>query len=139
VNINSLISDFPDFPAQVFSGGPVQRDTVHYLHTAGEIVDGAQQIAKGIYWGGDFDKLKFLITSEVISPHDIRFYLGYSGWGQGQLAEEMQTYNSWIIANGDPNYVFYDSEKTDLWKQVLDHKGNAYSIISTMPDQNWVN
>ncbi|MBX2846245.1 MAG: YqgE/AlgH family protein [Saprospiraceae bacterium] len=139
VNISSLISGFPKFPAQVFAGGPVQRDTVHYLHTVGEIIDGAKEIAKGIYWGGDFEKLKFLIQSEVISPHDIRFYLGYSGWGEGQLKEEREIYKSWIVADSDPNYVFYNTDKVNLWEQVLQHKGDTFSVISTMPDQNWEN
>ncbi len=139
VNINSLIEDFPEFPAPVFAGGPVQQDTIHYLHTVGDVLDDSQKIADGIYWGGDFEKLRILIQQEYVSPHDIRFYVGYSGWGEGQLEEEMKEYNSWIIADGDPNYVFYNNSKVDLWQQVLQHKGDNYSVISQMPDQNYLN
>ena len=58
VNINNLISEFPKCAAGVFSGGPVQPDTIHYIHTAGDVLEGSQKIINGVYWGGDFEQLK---------------------------------------------------------------------------------
>ncbi len=129
MNIKSLISDFPNCPAQVFMGGPVQKDMVHYIHTAGEILDGSQEILPGIYWGGDFHQLKFLIANKVISPFDIRFFLGYSGWNPGQLEEEIDESKSWLVSDGDPNYVFYH-EGVDLWKQALSHKSKNLTVLA---------
>ncbi len=75
MGINDLISGFPKFESNVFYGGPVQTDSIHYVHTVGEILDDSQPLGHGLYWGGDFKKLKFLIQSELILPKDIRFFI----------------------------------------------------------------
>ncbi|MFK7773629.1 MAG: YqgE/AlgH family protein, partial [Saprospiraceae bacterium] len=55
MKINELISGFPDIESIVYYGGPVQTDTIHYIHNAGHLFEDSQEIAKGIYWGGDFE------------------------------------------------------------------------------------
>lgn len=132
VYIDELIEDFPDFPTKVYFGGPVQTNTVHYLHNVGNLLEDSREVARGVYWGGNFDKLKFLISTQVIQPEHIRFFLGYSGWSEGQLAEELKI-GSWVVAEMDPNYLF-KSKPSKLWNQVLSNKGNNYSVIATIPD-----
>ena len=83
LNIDGLIQDFPEFEAEVFYGGPVGNDTIHYIHNLGDLLEDSVKISSGVYWGGDFDKLKFLISSEMVQPHNIRFFMGYSGWSPG--------------------------------------------------------
>ncbi|HNM27718.1 MAG TPA: YqgE/AlgH family protein, partial [Saprospiraceae bacterium] len=100
--LNDLMSEFPKFDAEVFYGGPVQTDTLHYVHNIGELLDDSVKVADGVWWGGDFDKLKFLITSGLIEPPNIRFFVGYSGWSSGQLSEELG-YGSWVQADMDAN------------------------------------
>lgn len=73
MNINDLVSDFPDFESEVYYGGPVATDTIHYIHNVGDLLDESVEISRGVYWGGEFDKLKFLISSELIKPQNIRF------------------------------------------------------------------
>src|SRR5690606_33036284 len=85
MRVDDLVADFPEFDAEVFFGGPVQTDTIHYLHNVGELLDESTKIVDGVYWGGDFDKLKFLISQGLIEPKNIRFFVGYSGWSEGQL------------------------------------------------------
>lgn len=136
MNLKNLISDFPQFPGSVFVGGPVSRDTVHYIHTAGEILEGSKEIITGVYWGGEFNQLKFLISNGVIKPRDIRFFVGYSGWSPGQLEFEMEESNSWLVENSDPNYIFYPQNEIDLWQQILSHKGNSFKVLASMPEQN---
>lgn len=134
LGITDLIADFPDFEATVQFGGPVEKEsTLHYLHDRGDILEGSIKVAPGIWWGGDFEVLKFLIQNELILPHNIRFYLGYSGWEGGQLREEMAM-KSWIKAESDPNYLFRDNRKEDIWEKVLQNKGDQYSVISEMPE-----
>ncbi len=132
MNVNELIADFPEFDATVHYGGPVATDTIHYIHRNGEIVDDSIQIGDGMYWGGSFEKLKFLIESNLIKPNDIRFYIGYSGWSPGQLDDEMEI-GSWVTNDSHPNYVF-KSKHDELWSQTLINKGNTFSVISQMPD-----
>lgn len=132
MGINELMSEFPKFETEVFYGGPVQTDTLHYVHNLGDLLEDSVKVADGVWWGGDFEKLKILISSELVQPHNIRFFVGYSGWTSGQLKDELE-YGSWMSANMDANYVFKSTPK-QLWSQVMYNKGNAYEIIADLPD-----
>lgn len=136
MRVDELIDDFPEFDSEVLFGGPVQTDTIHYIHNVGELLEDSIKIIDGVYWGGDFQKLKFLISSEMVQPHNIRFFVGYSGWMEGQLKDEM-VYGSWVVADMDSNYLF-KAQADLLWQQVMYNKGDTYTIISQMPDPiNW--
>ena len=132
MHINDLISDFPEINSMVYYGGPVQTDTIHYIHNAGELLEDSQEIADGIYWGGNFEQLKDLIREGLIKEGDIQFFVGYSGWSSLQLNEEMSM-GSWVVADLKDNYLF-ERKKEDLWQQVMGNKGDAYTIIAQMPD-----
>jgi putative transcriptional regulator len=135
-NIDELIKDFPVFESEVFFGGPVQTDTIHYIHRVGDLLDDSIEISRGVYWGGDFDKLKFLVNSQLIQPHQIRFFVGYSGWSEGQLRSEM-SYGSWLLADMDINYVF-KFRPEELWQTIMYNKGNAYTVLAQLPeDLSW--
>lgn len=133
MNLNDLMSEFPPFEAEVFYGGPVQTDTLHYVHNVGELLEESVEVANGVWWGGNFDSLKFLIQSQLIHPDNIRFFVGYSGWSSGQLADELK-YGSWMPANMDANYIF-KTKPARLWSEVMYNKGNLYEVIADLPDQ----
>ncbi|MEM7101799.1 MAG: YqgE/AlgH family protein [Bacteroidota bacterium] len=136
MQINELLADFPEFESEVHFGGPVQTDTIHYIHRIGEKLIESQHVCDGIYWGGDFDQLKFLVETGQVDSADIRFFVGYSGWSSGQLNEEMAI-GSWMLGNASASYVF-KKEIGDLWSEVLQEKGDVFSVISTLPDYvNW--
>ncbi|RMF28442.1 MAG: YqgE/AlgH family protein [Bacteroidetes bacterium] len=132
MRVDSLINDFPEFNSRVFFGGPVQTDTIHYLHNVGDLLEGSIQVAEGVWWGGDFQKLKFLIDSQLVLPKNIRFFVGYSGWSEGQLESELE-WGSWVMADMDPNYLF-KSRPEQLWSQIMRNKGSTYTVIAQMPD-----
>jgi len=133
VRVDELVDDFPEFDAPVYVGGPVGRDTVHYLHRKGDLLEDSDEVVKGVFWGGDYERLKFLIRQQLIAPHDIRFFVGYSGWSDDQLDQELSL-GSWVTARMDANYLFKSSPDT-LWSQVMDHKGNAFSVIADMDEE----
>lgn len=64
MKIHELIADFPESKAPVHIGGPVAVDSVHYLHNVGDLLENSLEVSPGIYWGGDFEKLKFLLEME---------------------------------------------------------------------------
>ncbi len=130
--VTDLIKDFPDFDSPVYYGGPVATDTIHYVHDVGDLLEDSIHVKDNLYWGGDFEKLKILVKQELVLPRNIKFFVGYSGWSVGQLADELQL-GSWIIEDMDKNYVFGKGEK-GLWKKVLNNKGDVYTVISQMPD-----
>ncbi len=132
IKVDELIEGFPEFDSEVHLGGPVQTDTIHYIHNVGDLLEGSMRVVDGVYWGGDFEKLKFLIAQQLILPHNIRFFVGYSGWTEGQLADEM-LYGSWVVADMDANYLF-KTPADRLWKQVMYNKGSTYTVIAQMPD-----
>jgi putative transcriptional regulator len=66
----------------------------------------------------------------LIKPENIRFFLGYSGWGAGQLAEELEE-KSWILTHMDTNYLFR-KDQADLWKIMMNDKGEHWSALSQM-------
>ncbi|HKK75995.1 MAG TPA: YqgE/AlgH family protein [Saprospiraceae bacterium] len=134
ISVDGLVKDFPEFEAEVYSGGPVDHRTLHYLHNLGDMLDDSVKIARGVYWGGDFEKLKVLISTELVKPKNIRFFLGYSGWSAGQLEEEMRL-GSWMLADLFANYVF-KTEPDDLWQQVMHNKGDKYTVLAQIPELN---
>jgi putative transcriptional regulator len=132
ISLNELIADFPDFETSVYFGGPVQTDTIHYIHNVGELLEESRKVANGVWWGGNFEALKVLIKTELIKPENIRFFVGYSGWSEGQLEEELGI-GSWVTADMHPNYVF-KSKPDSLWSQIMSNKGDLFTVIAAMPD-----
>lgn len=132
MKVTDLIPTFPEFDAEIFYGGPVQTDTLHYVHNVGTMLEDSIKLTDGVYWGGDFESLQFLITSGLIEPHNIRFFVGYSGWSAGQLDEEMET-GSWVTADMHANYLF-KTKPDGLWSEVMYNKGNRFEIIADIPE-----
>ncbi|MEP6513159.1 MAG: YqgE/AlgH family protein, partial [Parafilimonas sp.] len=60
-SIGELITDLEtcDFP--VYYGGPVQMNTVHFLHRCPHFLPDGIRISDGIYWGADFAEVAELI------------------------------------------------------------------------------
>jgi putative transcriptional regulator len=75
-------------------------------------------------------------TGEVsldIKPHlrRARVFVGYSGWGPGQLEAEMEA-DSWIVDAAREDDVFTDNPEL-LWTTVLQRKGPEFHRLSRMP------
>lgn len=136
-NLDDLIPDllFGDIP--VFVGGPVQMDTLHYIHQYPQYFDDAQEISKDIYWGGDFEILKSLINSNQIEVNKIKFFLGYSGWGVDQLDDEMKE-KSWLTVAATPEIVFNQTIE-DIWKLSLFELGGQYKMMANFPTDPQLN
>lgn len=137
VRLNDILAGFPVFDVPAHYGGPVQTDTIHFLHNVGDLLDDSVPVTSGIWWGGNFEKLKFLVDNHLILPDNIRFFVGYSGWSEGQLEDEMKI-GSWVLGEPHPNYVFRE-EPGNLWQMALDHKGGLYAVIGHMPEENVMN
>jgi putative transcriptional regulator len=133
LSIHDLIEDFPEFDGgQIYYGGPVSTDMLHFVHRKGDLLDDSIQVCRGVWWGGDFDQLKTFISNGLIEPNDVRFFVGYSGWSGGQLNEEMEI-GSWVVGDMDANYAFKTPHEK-LWKNVMYNKGNTYEVLSEIPE-----
>ncbi|MFN8280663.1 MAG: YqgE/AlgH family protein [Saprospiraceae bacterium] len=134
--IEELLDDIGDFEGDVYYGGPVANNILHFLHNVGDMVEDSLGICRGVYWGGDFTAFKFLMAQGLIKPENVRFFLGYSGWSPHQLSEEIKE-GSWIIEEMDSNYLF-KTDPDNLWKVILQSKGEVYSALSQI-DGDYIN
>jgi len=77
------------------------------------------------------------VVSGAINFKEIKFFIGYSGWGAGQLAREVKQ-NAWYLHPAREDYVFDESNK-NLWRTVLYDKGGDFRVLSTYPDDPTLN
>jgi putative transcriptional regulator len=129
--LDELMDGFDNYPIPVYYGGPVQMDTIHFLHQYPNEIPGSVEVMKGIYWGGDFAVLRELIKKDEIDFNKVRFFIGYSGWGDGQLNRELEE-KSWLTAAATPKLVFHE-QPDDIWKDSLKHMGAEYEIMINFP------
>jgi putative transcriptional regulator len=128
--LDELMNDL-ELKIPVYYGGPVQMDTIHFLHQYPEKILGSYEVLNGIYWGGDFETAINLLKNGEIDASKIRFFIGYSGWGEGQLDDELKE-KSWLTAPATRRLVFH--KKTDeIWKEALKELGGDYELMVNFP------
>ena len=65
-------------------------------------------------FAGSLDVLEQLVERP---PRDLRIFLGYAGWGEGQLESEL-TQGAWVVAPLSAETVF-DVPAEAMWDHVL--------------------
>jgi putative transcriptional regulator len=110
----------------VHVGGPVQPSAIVVLADFVDMEDADPLV---------LDSVGFL-PSEV-DPNALgelrraRVYVGYAGWGPGQLDDELED-GSWIVEPARADDVF-TSDPEGLWSAVLRRKGGPYGVLAGMP------
>ncbi len=113
----TLAKAFPSLKANsdpVYEGGPVSPDAVQGLWRTSAKPADAVNIAADIYLVVRKAQLEKSITDRLTSDK-FRVYLGYAGWGPGQLENEIRE-GAWTTTHG-ARYVF-DSEPASLWPRL---------------------
>jgi len=128
---NEIVTDFPDFGGQLFLGGPVSNSSLFFIHTLGDQISDSLEIMDGLYWGGDIESVRELMLLRQISTNQIRFYIGYSGWGRKQLDDELRR-NSWLVS-GLPAETIMNTDPDKLWEFALKRLGNEYTYWENFP------
>ncbi len=129
--VSDVMDDIKGYEAAAMVGGPVQQDTLHYIHRFPALEDSIE-ISRGIFWGGNFEKLLFLLDTKQMAHNDIKFFLGYSGWTAGQLEEELKQ-DSWIVSDLVNEELIFDTAPDSMWKKTLTIMGGRYSVFSNYP------
>ena len=124
-------ADLADAP--VYFGGPVQTERGFVLH---ERLDGAGgegghyssslQIQGGLEMTTSKDVLEAL--SHGAGPKKVLVTLGYSGWGAGQLEDEMSR-NGWINVGAEPGIIF-DTPVEQRYQKALSLLGIDARMLS---------
>jgi putative transcriptional regulator len=68
---------------------------------------------------------------ELGELHRTRVFVGYAGWGPGQLDGELEE-GSWIVEPAGPDDVFTGAPE-ELWSDVLRRKGGPFGVLALMP------
>lgn len=129
--LDELIPEVEGFKLPVYYGGPVQMNTIHFLHRYPDIIQGGVEVMKGVFWGGDFEAVISLINAGNADPDKIRFYIGYSGWSSGQLEKEMNE-KTWLTVEAVKKLVFHTNAE-EIWKDSLKHLGGEYEMMINFP------
>jgi putative transcriptional regulator len=128
LRIEEAVPDLGDLPCSddvLYIGGPVQPEAVVVLVELDEPLPEAPPIVGRVAYmppDGDPDNLGIARA---------RVFAGYSGWGPGQLEQELEE-PAWIVAPAEPGDVFA-TDPDQLWYSVLQRKGGIFSLMSTMP------
>ena len=130
--LKDLVADLWQAPYPVFIGGPVEVDTVHFIHRCYDKLNSGEEIAKGIYWGGNFETLKILVNNNSIDENEVKFFLGYSGWSKTQLKEELEE-NTWIVSDQYHQDLIFSNNEEELWREVIINLGPKYAHVSNFP------
>lgn len=122
----------------LFCGGPVEPDRLFMLHRLGDEVDSSAEVLPGLYAGADIEKVREYIESGKPTDGLIRFFVGYSGWGQGQLTSEIMR-NSWaVLRNPDPTDILTGAEDA-YWRRDVKQLGpdfRSWLVVPQHPQMN---
>jgi putative transcriptional regulator len=100
----------------VHLGGPVSGPLMA-VHSDASLAE--MEIVPGVYFAAQREHLEKLVQQH---EHDFRFFVGHSGWGEGQLESELKE-GAWLTIPATPEFVFYHEE--DLWRKVKDTIGQT--------------
>lgn len=127
-----VISGDVAIQAGLYIGGPVQQNTLHFLHRAPDLIDHVFEVKSGLYYGGDQQELFRMMQEGLLREEDFLFYVGYSGWSPGQLMDELKA-KSWIVYQDIKPDEIFDIPADQLWKHVLQKMGGKFKAISNYP------
>jgi putative transcriptional regulator len=120
------LTELVDGAGPIHVGGPVQPTAVVVL---AEFADPERADALVL------DNIGFLPAE--VDPDELgelrraRVFVGYAGWGPGQLDGELDE-GSWIVEPAAPDDVFTAAPE-ELWSDVLRRKGGPFGVLALMP------
>jgi len=130
--LSDALEELQDFHETLHLGGPVQNNTLHYLHRIHPPLADSESVNNEVFWGGDFEELLSLINTRQLTTSDVKFFVGYSGWGPGQLESELSE-KTWIVYQHASAELIFDIPIDKLWQEVLRSMGGKYRMFSNYP------
>jgi putative transcriptional regulator len=112
---------------RLWVGGPVQTTSVVVVADLGDADLEALRVRGDVGLvlpDADLDEV-------AVAVRRARAFLGYAGWGPGQLDRELER-DDWIVADFLEPDAFTD-EPERLWSAALARKGGPYALLATMP------
>lgn len=132
LNLSDFMNNCPfgDYP--LFVGGPVAKNQLFFLHNLGFEIAHSLPCGEEVYFSGDFDSLVEFSKNHEKKALKLKFFVGYSGWDQGQLEQEIENH-SWIAVDNLSQDFVFTSDTKDFWKTCMDAQGSKFKIIARFP------
>lgn len=105
--------------SMVFAGGPMQQERGFVLHSSSKEWDMTLPISDGISLTTSRDVIEAIALDE--GPDSYIVALGYVGWSQGQLEQEMLT-NAWLNCPFN-KHILFDTPADNRWRAAANQMG----------------
>ena len=111
------LSDIDKQGHRVYFGGPIGIDSLKFLVRNSRPFEDTVHIMDDLYIGGSRDTLEHILRSDKTNS-EFRIYLGYAGWGPGQLAGELDR-RDWHVRRAKLDEIF--SHRTEsIWNKLIE-------------------
>ncbi|MED5565322.1 MAG: YqgE/AlgH family protein [Pseudomonadota bacterium] len=135
LSLGDILKDMPETVAKtglvnlpVYVGGPVQNDRGFVLHTSDyEKTHNtlSQELPIALTQSADV----LVDAAHGRGPEKMRLFLGYAGWGPGQIEGELQD-NAWLVCDANIAEIF-TSQGDDLYEKCLAAMGIDLALLSS--------
>ncbi|UCG71909.1 MAG: YqgE/AlgH family protein [Chromatiales bacterium] len=115
-----------DYRGPMYLGGPVERRRVLALVRAEQPPATAATIIDGVHFAPLNGEL---LADTTMDASRLRLYVGYAGWGPGQLDAELAR-GSWHVMAASDELVFSD-EVDDVWRRLI--PAPRYQVSTELP------
>ncbi len=112
---------------QVFAGGPVQQERGFVIHTVGTKWDITMPISDSIALTTSRDIIEAIALDK--GPEHYLVALGYAGWGEGQLEQEILA-NAWLNTEFNRG-VLFDTPVDQRWQGAAQPLGINMHQLTT--------
>jgi putative transcriptional regulator len=134
LSLGDILKDMPETVAKtglvnlpVYVGGPVQNDRGFVLHTSDyEKTQNSlsQELPIALTQSADV----LVDAAHGRGPEKMRLFLGYAGWGPGQIEGELQD-NAWLVCDANIAEIF-TSQSDDLYEKCVAAMGIDLALLS---------
>lgn len=114
-------------------GGPVSGSSLMIVHRDSNIQE-AWQIGNGFYLNGNTDEIISEWQNGALNADNCFFFLGYAGWGEGQLEVEIEQ-GGWIVypEPGDAIDKILTAEPLKRWSTAMKALGGKHAEMAHYP------
>ncbi|EMP54754.1 hypothetical protein MSNKSG1_13522 [Marinobacter santoriniensis NKSG1] len=113
--LEQLDMDGSELDLPVFNGGPVEQERGFVLHPPGSSWQNTASVNEDVFLTTSRDILSDI--GRGTGPEEFLVVLGYSGWGEGQLEEELGS-NAWLTCPANTEILFRTPAE-ERYKAVL--------------------
>ncbi len=131
IDLPDLVNSLPTGSGRLSLGGPVENNSLYYLHLLPDLINDSQHVTGSLYLGGDFETITEGLKVGSITDAQVRFFVGYSGWSEGQLEEEISK-RSWYVCEAE-GLPLMDSHIDNLWQIALRSMGGQFANLAHFP------